>query len=51
MQKNMQKKSNTNIEYLHQDINNLKLKKKYDAVLILEVLEHIKDWKKIIRKM
>ena len=42
------KKSNTNIEYLHQDINNIKLKKKYDAVLILEVLEHIEDWKKII---
>ncbi len=42
------KKSNTNIEYLHQNINNLKLKKKYDAILILEVLEHIKDWKKII---
>ena len=42
------KKSNTNIEYLHQDINNLKFKKKYDAVLILEVLEHIEDWKKII---
>jgi len=42
------KKSKTNIEYLHQDINNLKLKKKYDAVLILEVLEHIEDWKKII---
>jgi len=42
------KKSNTNIEYLHQDINNLKFKKKYDAVLILEVLEHIENWKKII---
>ena len=42
------KKTNTNIEYLHQNINNLKLKKKYDAVLILEVLEHIEDWKKII---
>ena len=42
------KKLNTNIEYLHQNINNLKLKKKYDAVLILEVLEHIEDWKKII---
>jgi len=41
-------KSNTKIEYLHQNINNLKLKKKYDAVLILEVLEHIEDWKKII---
>ena len=42
------KKSNTNIEYFHQNLNNLKLKKKYDAVLILEVLEHIEDWKKII---
>ena len=42
------KKTNTNIEYLHQNINNLKLKKKYDAILILEVLEHIEDWKKII---
>ena len=42
------KKTNTSIEYLHQNINNLKLKKKYDAVLILEVLEHIEDWKKII---
>ena len=42
------KKTNANIEYLHQNINNLKLKKKYDAVLILEVLEHIEDWKKII---
>ena len=42
------KKTNTNIEYFHQNINNLKLKKKYDAVLILEVLEHIEDWKKII---
>ena len=42
------KKSNLNIEYLHKNINNLKLKKKYDAVLILEVLEHIEDWKKII---
>ena len=42
------KKLNTNIEYLHQNISSLKLKKKYDAVLILEVLEHIEDWKKII---
>ena len=42
------KKTNTNIEYLHQNISSLKLKKKYDAVLILEVLEHIEDWKKII---
>ncbi len=42
------KKSNLNIEYFHKNINNLKLNKKYDAVLILEVLEHVEDWKKII---
>ena len=42
------KNLNLNIKYLHQNLNNLKLKKKYDAVLILEVLEHIEDWKKII---
>jgi len=42
------KKLNANIEYFHQNLNNLKLKKKYDAILILEVLEHIEDWKKII---
>ena len=42
------KKLNINIEYFHQNLNNLKLKKEYDAILILEVLEHIEDWKKII---
>ena len=42
------KKLNLDIKYIHQNLNNLKLKKKYDAILILEVLEHIEDWKKII---
>ena len=44
------KKLNLDIKYFHQNLNNLKLKKQYDAVLILEVLEHIEDWKKIIIK-
>ena len=42
------KKSNVKIEYFHKNLNNLKLSKRYDAILILEVLEHIDDWKKII---
>jgi len=42
------KKLKVDIEYFHQNLHNLKLKKKYDAILILEVLEHIEDWKKII---
>jgi len=42
------KKLNISIDYFHQNLSNLRLKKKYDAILILEVLEHIEDWKKII---
>ena len=42
------KKLSLDIKYFHQNINNIKLKKKYDAILILEVLEHIENWKKII---
>ena len=42
------KSSNINIKYLHQDLNTFKLNKKYDAILILEVLEHMEDWKKFI---
>ena len=42
------KDSNLNIKYSHQNLNSFKLSSKYDAILILEVLEHIEDWKKII---
>jgi len=45
------KELNADIEYFHQNLNNLKLKKQYDAVLILEVLEHIEDWKKTIKNI
>ena len=40
--------SNLNIKYIQLDLKNFQLTTKYDAILILEVLEHIKDWKKII---
>ena len=39
---------NLNIKYLHQNLDTLKLTKKYDGILILEVLEHLDDWKKLI---
>ena len=42
------KNSNLNIKYYHQNLNTFKLNSKYDAILILEVLEHLDDWKKII---
>ena len=42
------KDSSLNIKYLHQDLDFINLNKKYDAILILEVLEHVDDWKKII---
>ena len=45
------KKSNLNIKYLHQDLNNLKIKKKYDLILMLEILEHIDNWEKLIKKV
>ena len=42
------KDSNLNIKYSHQNLNSFKLSSKYDAILILEVLEHLDNWKKLI---
>lgn len=44
-------KSKLNINYIKQDLQNLKLKEKFDIILILEVLEHVNDWGKIITKI
>ena len=44
-------KENLNINYFLSDINNLKLKKKYDVVLILEVIEHLDNLHQLIRKI
>ena len=44
------KKSNLQIDYLYQDLENLKIQRKYDIILMLEVIEHLEDFKKIINK-
>ena len=49
--KNHAKKSKLNINYVVDDIDNLKDKKKYDIVLLLEIIEHLDDWKKLIKKI
>ncbi len=43
-------KSNLDIEYFKQDLSSLNLKKKYDVILLLEVIEHLDNWKKIITR-
>ena len=43
--------SNLKIKYLCANINSLKIQKKYDVILILEVLEHIEDWQNLIHKI
>jgi len=42
-------KSNLNIRYLLQDLNSINLKKKYDLILMLEVIEHLDNWDVLIR--
>ena len=44
-------KSQLDITYIHQDLDKLQLDKKFDLILILEVLEHLDDWSLIIRKI
>ena len=41
--------SKLKINYIHSDINKINLKKKYDVILILEVLEHLDDWELLIK--
>ena len=44
-------KSNLNISYFHNDIDSITIKKKYDLILILEVLEHLDNWELLIKKI
>ena len=46
--KNHALKSKLEIKYIYKNINSLDLDKKYDVILLLEVLEHLDDWKNII---
>ena len=42
--------SNLNIVYKTQDLLNINLNKQYDIILMLEVIEHISDWKNVVIK-
>jgi 2-polyprenyl-6-hydroxyphenyl methylase/3-demethylubiquinone-9 3-methyltransferase len=37
-------KSNLNIKYIHSDLESLNIKKKYDLILMLEIIEHLDNW-------
>jgi len=43
--------SKLKIDYIHDDLDSLNIKKKYDVVLLLEVLEHLENWKVFITKI
>ena len=44
-------KSKLKIKYIHADIDLIKIKKKFDLILILEVLEHLENWEEFIKKL
>ena len=45
------KKNKLKINYIHKDIEKSKLDEKFDLILMFEVLEHLDDWKKTIKKI
>ena len=45
------KKNKLKINYLNQDIEKSKLDEKFDIILMFEVLEHLDNWKKTIKKI
>jgi len=49
--KNHAIQSNLNISYIHNDLESISIKKKYDLILILEVLEHLDNWELLIKKI
>jgi len=44
------KKTNLKIRYLNESLVNFQTNKKYDLILMLEIIEHIDDWKEMISK-
>tara|TARA_X000000368_G_scaffold417995_2_gene416096 strand:- start:225 stop:932 length:708 start_codon:yes stop_codon:yes gene_type:complete len=42
------KKEGLKINYINADLSNFASKKKYDLILMLEIIEHLDDWGKII---
>ena len=48
--KNHARQSELMINYIHDDINSINLKKKYDLILMLEIIEHLEEWDVLISK-
>ena len=44
-------KKNLKINYLFKDIEKIDLKKKYDIIIMFEILEHLKDWENFLSKI
>ena len=45
------KLSKLKIEYIQGDVTKILINKKFDVILVLEVLEHIRDWENLISKL
>ncbi len=45
---NHSNKKKLKVKYLHADIEHLKIKSKFDVIVMFEILEHLVDWKKFI---
>ena len=45
------KKNNLEINYIYKDIEKSKFGQKFDIILMFEVLEHLDNWKKTIKKI
>ncbi len=45
------KRNNLKINYIYKDIEKSKLDKKFDIILMFEVLEHLDNWKKTIKNI
>ena len=44
-------KEKLNINYFFSNINKLRLKKKYDVILLLEVIEHLNSWEETLKRI
>ena len=42
--------SKLNITYLNQDLSSIKLNRQFDIILMLEVIEHLSNWKSVVNK-
>ena len=43
--------SNLKINYLNQDVSLIRLNKKFDIILMLEIIEHLNNWENVVDKI